>query len=427
MVPTKAFDNLNSQQKPVISPSARKRNHPAPAFLQASKDHRLGAIVTILSHVPMAKNALLSSGDAPRSYGYENDWWEGKSIVPQGGRQSERLSLDVDIHHNDAFSSPHPDFHEELHRLIAFLDTTDRAYGSADSLAVTSAIDPDHGVGRASVDPEEAFFAALKTEFEEIGNMALKPFMSIARTERAEKSATAVQEDEDSGESALFDFLTIPLADGQNQWVTSLYNALDTVFWTDAFCQDQFPSVDSHTAFLQETGGILAIRIGGDGLCKPCDIPLTLYLDRYMESRRDFALSIQKRLHILRSALRPLDGREQEVLACNGETDCGVRNWFDGKPHASRDCWERTIKEAAGVIARQQKLAQLRRTEQQLAQGIPPTLEGIALIYSEECPYELSTEEQEVQKICEGAIQLARVKLDRIDSDLEGETSFTHI
>lgn len=419
MVPTKAFDNLNSQQKPVIPPSGRKRNHPAPAFLQAGKDHRLGAIITILSHIPMAKNALLSSGDTPRSYGYENDWWEGKSIVPQGGRQSEHLSLDVETRHNDAFSIPHPDFYEELHRLIAFLDTTDRAYGSADSLAVSSALDPDHGAGRASVDTEEAFFAALKTEFEETGNMALKPFMSIARTERAKKSATVEQDDEDSGETALFDFLTIPLADGQNQSVTSLYNALDTIFWTDAFCQDQFPNADSNMAFLQETGGILAIRIGGDGLCKPCDIPLTLYLDRYMESRRDTALHIQEKLHILRSALRPLDGREQKVLACNGETDCGVRNWFDGKPHASRDCWEKTINEAAGLIVRQHKLAQLRHTEQQLAKGIPPTLESIALIHSGDCAYELSTEEQQLQKLGEDAIQLARAKLDRIDSDLD--------
>ncbi|KAK6066849.1 ubiquitin interaction motif protein [Seiridium cupressi] len=423
LVPTKA--EATTQQKLELQPFERKRAPTAPAFLRATKEHRLAAIITILSQIPLAKSAMLSCGSPARSYGYSSEWWQGKPIVKQQNLEAANQSA------NGTYSQQHPDFHDELHRLVAFLDSTDRAYGSADGLADTDAIDPEHGYGWGNNDIEESFFAVLKGEYEATGNPALKSFTGVARTERvlkatAEETPVACEDtsmphraDSDSGDEVLFNFLTIPLQEGQSQWVTSLYNALDTIFWSDAFSKDKFPDDSSNMAFFGEIGETLAIRIGGDGLCKPCDIPLTLYLDRYMESRKDLAISTQTHIHTLRDALSRIGEREKRILTCSGENGCHERKWFDGKPHSARDCWGKTMEASKGLIDRQCKLAQLRYTQNALADGKELSMKDIALIHTGKSRYELTQEEQEVKEILDRGIELAQWKLADIDLGLE--------
>ncbi|KAH8205064.1 hypothetical protein TruAng_000787 [Truncatella angustata] len=426
MVPTKVEATLS--QKSEIPPSARKRDPAAPAFLRASKDHRVGAILTILSHIPLARNALLSCGTSSRTYGYNGEWWAGHPILKQ-----ENLGAD----NQDEWSAAkdHPDFHDELHRLIAFLENGDRAYASVDGIVDTDAIDPHHGFNWGSFDFEDRFFEVLKGEYEQTLNPLLEPLMSTARTERIVKPAVdempaglddaAVTQtvESDSVDEANINFLTIPLMESESQWVSSLYNALDAVFWSDAFSNREFPTDTSNTAVLTNVGAFFVLRIGGDGLCKPCDVPVTLYLDRYMEDRKAQAITIQTQIHKLRYFLSTTEKREKKVLTCSGATDCRARKWFDDKPHSARDCWQKTIEACEALIGRQRRLAQRRYTDNELEQGKTPSIQDIALIYSGDAPYELTPEELEVQHTLERAAQAAEEELADIDRKLEGINS----
>ena len=59
--------------------------------------------------------------DVLPSYGYDSEWWTGKSIeLPTLSGEDSPDEQTVD---------------RELQRLMAFLDKTDRSYGSADALA----------------------------------------------------------------------------------------------------------------------------------------------------------------------------------------------------------------------------------------------------------------------------------------------------
>lgn len=424
MVPTKA--QATTQQMPELLPSGRKRPLGAPAFLRGTGDHRLAAIVTILNQIPLARNALLSCGSPARNYGYNNEWWDGKAIVRQDNLGTAAQDDWA------ATSQGHPDFHHEVHRLIAFLDNTDRAYGSVDGLASTSAIDPNHGFRYGTLDYEERFFEVLKAEYEECGNVELKPLMGLAKTERAMKpapeqespgmpvDAAANQSTEsDTGDEAVFDFLTVPLQESQSQTVTTLYDALDTIFWSDAFSTDTFPSETSNMAFIDEIGEFFIVRFGGNGLCRPCDIPTTFYADRYVEARKALALTTQTQINKLRNSLRKTESWEQGVLTCSGETGCRERKWYDAKPHNARDCWARTIEASEALIEKQRKLAQLRRTQAALKEGKTPSMRGIALIHSGDSPFELSQEEEEIKGILERGIGLAKRKLADVELDLE--------
>jgi hypothetical protein len=423
MVPTKIA--ATTHQRVDLAPSARKRQPAAPAFLRTTKEHRLAAIITILSSIPVARNALLLCGSSARSYGHNSDWWEGRPIPQQ---QSLGATTQKEW---DTDSPTHAEFHEELHRLVAFLDSTDRAYGSVDGLADSSAIDPDHGFGWATVDVEESFFAALKREYEDTSNPALRPLMNMAITERImgttaesptmgpEDNSAPQSGDSDSTEETLFNLLTIPLQEDQSQWVTSLYNALDSVFWNDAFSKDAFPREASRTTFLSDTAAVLAIRVGGDGLCKPCDVPLFLYLDRYMESRKDIANYLQTRIHTVQNFMSKLEKREKSVLTCAGGTGCQVRDLYHGRPHNARECLVKTVDVSRALINRQKVTAQIRYGHDRLSQGIIPSISDIALIHSGEAPYELTQEEQEQKRELENGIELAQEKLADIEFDLE--------
>ncbi|KAI1500966.1 hypothetical protein F5X99DRAFT_429071 [Biscogniauxia marginata] len=54
-----------------------------PAFLRQTKDHRVGAILSIFHKIPSVRNILLSCGRPSRNYGHNSEWWKGQPIFKQ--------------------------------------------------------------------------------------------------------------------------------------------------------------------------------------------------------------------------------------------------------------------------------------------------------------------------------------------------------
>ncbi|AEO56463.1 hypothetical protein MYCTH_2117078 [Thermothelomyces thermophilus ATCC 42464] len=129
-------------------PSLRARKDGAPVFLRCRKwndweKHRIGALLMIYQQIPAVRNALLQTGETPRyGYGNKTDWWQGEPILPP-------QQPVTDGWYDDAIVS----WSDEIHRLMAFLELSDRAYGTAD--VVARARHPDT---RDTGDAERDFF-----------------------------------------------------------------------------------------------------------------------------------------------------------------------------------------------------------------------------------------------------------------------------
>src|SRR3569833_754378 len=122
-----------SKQSPEPGPSGRKRGEGQPAFLRCRwfgwVVFRLGGILTILHAIPSARNVLVELGSTPPAgYGSSSERWKGNPII--------RPAAPSDVQWG---ATAEADFAEELHRLMAFLDSTDRSYGTADGLLLTQA------------------------------------------------------------------------------------------------------------------------------------------------------------------------------------------------------------------------------------------------------------------------------------------------
>ncbi|KAK4250331.1 hypothetical protein C7999DRAFT_11878 [Corynascus novoguineensis] len=136
------------KQEQDSDPFLRERKNGAPVFLRCRKwneweRHRIGALLMIFQQIPAVRNVLLQTGETPGyGYGTKGDWWQGEPILPP--RQSVPESW---------YDEPVVPWSDEIHRLMAFLELSDRAYGTADIAARAS-----HPDTRETGDPEKDFF-----------------------------------------------------------------------------------------------------------------------------------------------------------------------------------------------------------------------------------------------------------------------------
>lgn len=105
-------------------PRDRRRIPGNPALLRSSSyGDNLGAVLTILHSIPLARQALFACWHTPLNQGYGEHWWK------TGQNQLTRRIVRAD---DDEIAGR---ILEETQRCMAFLDKTDRAYGCADGLA----------------------------------------------------------------------------------------------------------------------------------------------------------------------------------------------------------------------------------------------------------------------------------------------------
>ncbi|KAH7165866.1 hypothetical protein EDB81DRAFT_838519 [Dactylonectria macrodidyma] len=255
------------------APSLRKRAPGAPAFLlqgnSSAGDHRLGSLITILHEIPLARNVLLEVGSPAASYGHNREWWKGQEILPphvlaqlqagelQWGQQGQAKT----------------DFEEEIHRLMAFLDFTDRSYGT---VSVLADLIPFSNLG-----PEKLFYEQLGERQGE----KIKPLMQIA-------SLTEVYGDDLGYEDAKFGLLEMDHLRSEYGIIKTLYESLDHVMWNDVLGWNEVHE-SSKMAMFKEVGDVLVIKVSGDGPEDSMEIPEVFYPEKYMITRKDEARRIQ--------------------------------------------------------------------------------------------------------------------------------------
>ncbi|ERS98723.1 hypothetical protein HMPREF1624_05510 [Sporothrix schenckii ATCC 58251] len=327
-------------------PSGRKREPGVPVFLRnrrsGTEASALGALLTILHAIPAARNALLRSGRQPATYGQNSEWWKGSRIQPLGVPDNDgsiRMAtpaaatagmttvISVDSDEDDTSSSSMADggrlesgprmnsavareYVEEMHRLMAFLDSTDRAYGTADNLADTAVMRECYGM-----EMSQRFFEAarrldlpeiLHTFFCDVQLMGIKHLGVPLRSE-----SYAILEIKVDGDNVPFG-------------LHDLYSAIDAIYWEDLYRFD--PNVshisvhEASMAVLAKVAPVQILRLSTNRqvpFIEPFDVPEVLYTDRYMGENASRALEIQVHLQKVYDTIRKIDAAMRDVTAFN--------------------------------------------------------------------------------------------------------------
>ncbi|KAG9236630.1 hypothetical protein BJ875DRAFT_455983 [Amylocarpus encephaloides] len=252
-------------------PSERKRDSvTTPAFLRPSvDDHRLGALLTIYYEIPKIREVFLDRKHVLPNYGFNKEWWVGKAIErPVIYEDNEPAESDVTL---------------ELQRLMAFLDKTDRSYGSVDALANLEEV--KRGQGWAQEKESAVLEAWRKSQERKSAGMVNKLFSRGVPREAEEGYYKSF---------AILD-LVLPLNDSVQD---SIYDIADEVLWPSLA-----PLELDQSPYLSHIADVIAFRIEGDESKKNIDIPTIWYPDRYLKDARQASLEMRLRKHDVQEEL----------------------------------------------------------------------------------------------------------------------------
>ncbi|KAL4903931.1 hypothetical protein BDW74DRAFT_155659 [Aspergillus multicolor] len=267
----------SSAREIVISPDPvdRKKQPTEPAFIRPTRDSLyLSGLLTILHSIPLAREALLLRNKALSDYGKNAQWWDGQPIyLPKIVTIQEAQDGDTDW----------DDILYECQRLVAFLDSTNRAFGSIDALAGLKQLETygsDRIIGTFLESWQGSAVAA------DPGNPLTTVFSSMAykRPPKSNDSSDTVQDtliDDDPTEQEFFTLEPyVRSVHGQ-----TLYDVLDDMIWSDT------PGADLDDVWLEHVADILTIQLDSAETAKAVDvkIPATFYPDRYLASCREIA------------------------------------------------------------------------------------------------------------------------------------------
>lgn len=243
---------------------------------------------------------LLGLGTHTSSYGHRNDWWKGQEILSPEvqAKMLSELRWEPRSHNETVFD-------EEVHRLMAFLDDTERAYGSA---------------------------SVLTELFPEVdGRVIERKFYDLIDSRHGDQTQAIMQlavlgkfhEDGDSDlDEVKFGLLDIDLSQNEDGCAKTLYEALDHIMWSDALGYDGIHA-GSKMAFFKETGEVLALNISGDRSGDSIEIPQELYLERYLSTRKDEAKRIQRGWRQTKREVRRIEMQKEQIYRLWDDWDNG--------------------------------------------------------------------------------------------------------
>lgn len=265
-------------------PSERKRDLDAPAFLKPTiKDNRLNFLITVYHEIPMIRNIFLNTTDLLPNYGHDKEWWAGQRIM-------------FPSIHDDDDPPTYDEVDRELQRLMAFLDRTERAYGSVDVLANLDEV--KRFVRQQGPDVESAVLNCWKNIFEDTVHRGM------TRTVFSAGVASAASEERPQ-EFAMLE-LTPPPKDSVQE---TLYDIADEVMWPGIGNLDL-----SEAPYLSHIAEVIAFRVEGGVEHKRVDIPAIWYPDRYLKSSREAALEMRKKKRATADRLERIVKLESQLM-----------------------------------------------------------------------------------------------------------------
>lgn len=264
-------------------PEERTRQKNTPAFFKPSgSGHRLPALLKILHAIPMAREALLNRKHTLPDYGCEKDWWDGTPIkvlrIVNMDSEGRQLSGDDIIY--------------ESQRLMAFLDETDRAFGSTDVLASAD------GIKEVNDDKVHKFFEAW-------GTATSRTLADPSLAQIFESVGMKIDRVWDQTRKEPFCSLSVHIDSEIAGKGLTLYDALDELLWNDQSGTEE--------AYLEQIGEIVTMEINNpvrNGAGLGIEIPSVWYPDRYLESSIEAAKKMRARKAEISNEIREMEAPE---------------------------------------------------------------------------------------------------------------------
>ncbi|KAI5790188.1 hypothetical protein EDC01DRAFT_657928 [Geopyxis carbonaria] len=266
-------------------PHDRKRNPTCPAFLRPdSTGYNIAGALTIFHSIPSARNAFLFQNRVLPNYGHGDKWWNGEKI---------RVSRVIDLENERPWVAKSEEMISEWQRLMAFLDQTDRAYGSVDTLVNVLKTEEYRDEMTPFGSHLTSWMYALMYDQDEPSKNILEypgpPFKSVA-TDLSEGK---------SQHQHFYVLETSATLDDQN-----LYSAIDGVVWADENSDVVIEFSDVVCIQVKPEQDVNSIGI---------EVPFDLYLDRYTKPWLEKSKELRAEIRAQRSHIIELEARVQRL------------------------------------------------------------------------------------------------------------------
>lgn len=268
---------------------ARVRRSGEPAVLKPLVNGDfLPALMVILHRIPRCRSELLAPEHFSNDYGYNSHWWAGEGI------QSSAISYRVDRPEpGSPVAASIPPLILETQRLMAFLDATDRSYGSAEPLSRVHAITVQAMTSLDSSSVLQRFLEAWDT---------MRPGQQLFRM--------TVTDPDHEGENNDFRLFHITNSNiPQSPSVLTFSDVLDQTLWNKR-PDGQFDI--EH--FLTRLPSIMVVELN-QHTGQVIEVPTTLNLGRYLLSSKAMIDEVKKQNAVSIAEMDRIDSLLQKIQA----------------------------------------------------------------------------------------------------------------
>ncbi|KAG9244801.1 hypothetical protein BJ878DRAFT_541942 [Calycina marina] len=270
---TDTWQMVHTPSKPSEpEPAYRKRDLEAPAFLKPGNGHRLAALLTIYHGIPLLREVFICRKDILPDYGYGEDWWSGKPI-------SAPLKDDTEPYTHEE------EFGHELQRLMAFLENTDRSYGSVRALENSQAVQRE----------------LSKQRMKSTETAALEVYNRLMRESPEMYGKLFSQMSSGTEERSNFSIFQAPFPD-EDSTDETIYDLADRALWPESVSEiDDVP-------FINHIADVVTFQLTNWTINKKSGIkfPAVWYPDRYLEPARQAAQDMRLKKPIIYQKLQKI-------------------------------------------------------------------------------------------------------------------------
>ena len=265
-------ESLTRPAVKILDPEPKERARGVaeePAFLKPLPNgDLLPSLITILHSIPRCRKELLSKDDLQPEFKYSDRWWEGDTI------ESTRVTSTEET--ND--EQPSLEIIYETQRLMAFLDRTNRAYGSAEALAKMMPIN--------KLVPSEADYVRFLMQWDVLAmsNISstvheLGPWSSMFTSKMviSPHIQNSIQVDQIARRIRLTSDHFSDVGD------LTLYDGLDKAILGETY--------EERLLTHEQLSPVFVIAIESRGQSRRVQIPDVLFADRYLDQNADFVRS----------------------------------------------------------------------------------------------------------------------------------------
>lgn len=272
-------------------PQKRRRRPGEPAFLRGSPETGYNApLLTIYHSIPLAREALIFPPLQVLEYGHNPEWWSGAS---------DENSKSLSMQESSPGAEDRKKFSAEIQCLMAFLDNTNRAYGSVEALSELRF----YQYFQAETPYTKLAEAWQTAAMEESPNQPLTQIFTSIAAQGPEIRGASPEEKE---------LLQIEAAVREAQSQTEI---LDKIFWNDV---STHPIGD---VWMERFGHVVTLRILNDesGASKLGITPTEVwYVDRYTPALREKMFEMRQRRHTLLKDIENLNKTQHKIAEMPG-------------------------------------------------------------------------------------------------------------